>query len=167
MSGSVSTTVSCVVRHNPRMFSLPSLQLCRQFHTPLTWLSINAQRKRTGSERLVLRFFLFLSVQSNVVCYHLQILHHLHFVCVLMCVLVTAWNLALQCESSPDKMRDFFVLSYQASVLISFVRWINQCLLYVGVEQEHLNRNKHCFINRNVSVFTHNNMCSLTLALME
>uniref|UniRef100_A0A3P8QEJ0 Protein ZIP4 homolog n=1 Tax=Astatotilapia calliptera TaxID=8154 RepID=A0A3P8QEJ0_ASTCA len=28
-----------------------------------------------------------------------------------------AWNLALQCESSPDKMRDFFVLSYQFSQL--------------------------------------------------
>uniref|UniRef100_A0A3Q4I5G0 Protein ZIP4 homolog n=1 Tax=Neolamprologus brichardi TaxID=32507 RepID=A0A3Q4I5G0_NEOBR len=27
------------------------------------------------------------------------------------------WNLALQCESSPDKMRDFFVLSYQFSQL--------------------------------------------------
>ncbi|KAL4631581.1 testis-expressed sequence 11 protein [Arapaima gigas] len=25
-----------------------------------------------------------------------------------------AWNLALQCENSPDKMRDFFLLSYQA-----------------------------------------------------
>ncbi|XP_023142768.1 LOW QUALITY PROTEIN: testis-expressed protein 11 [Amphiprion ocellaris] len=29
----------------------------------------------------------------------------------------TAWNLALQCESSPDRMRDFFVLSYQLSQL--------------------------------------------------
>uniref|UniRef100_A0A3P8SHN8 Protein ZIP4 homolog n=1 Tax=Amphiprion percula TaxID=161767 RepID=A0A3P8SHN8_AMPPE len=38
-------------------------------------------------------------------------------VCVLVCVLVTAWNLALQCESSPDRMRDFFVLSYQLSQL--------------------------------------------------
>uniref|UniRef100_A0A3Q1EKX2 Protein ZIP4 homolog n=1 Tax=Acanthochromis polyacanthus TaxID=80966 RepID=A0A3Q1EKX2_9TELE len=27
------------------------------------------------------------------------------------------WNLALQCESSPDRMRDFFVLSYQLSQL--------------------------------------------------
>ncbi|XP_064185289.1 testis-expressed protein 11 isoform X1 [Anguilla rostrata] len=26
-----------------------------------------------------------------------------------------AWNLALQCENSPDRMRDFFVLSYQLS----------------------------------------------------
>lgn len=52
----------------------------------------------------------------------LEILQHLHFVCVCVCVLVKAWNSALQCESSPDRMRDFFVLSYQASVLISFVR---------------------------------------------
>ncbi|CAJ1058793.1 testis-expressed protein 11 [Xyrichtys novacula] len=28
-----------------------------------------------------------------------------------------AWNSALQCESSPDRMRDFFVLSYQLSQL--------------------------------------------------
>uniref|UniRef100_A0A3Q2PNC1 Protein ZIP4 homolog n=1 Tax=Fundulus heteroclitus TaxID=8078 RepID=A0A3Q2PNC1_FUNHE len=28
-----------------------------------------------------------------------------------------AWNSALQCESSPDSMRDFFVLSYQFSLL--------------------------------------------------
>ncbi|KAM4732059.1 testis-expressed protein 11 [Anableps anableps] len=28
-----------------------------------------------------------------------------------------AWNSALQCESSPDRMRDFFVLSYQLSLL--------------------------------------------------
>uniref|UniRef100_A0A671ULS0 Protein ZIP4 homolog n=1 Tax=Sparus aurata TaxID=8175 RepID=A0A671ULS0_SPAAU len=28
-----------------------------------------------------------------------------------------AWNLALQCESCPDRMRDFFVLSYQLSQL--------------------------------------------------
>ncbi|XP_013888319.1 testis-expressed sequence 11 protein [Austrofundulus limnaeus] len=28
-----------------------------------------------------------------------------------------AWNSALQCESCPDKMRDFFVLSYQFSLL--------------------------------------------------
>ncbi|KAI3351644.1 hypothetical protein L3Q82_020470 [Scortum barcoo] len=41
--------------------------------------------------------------------------------CVSVCILVTAWNSALQCESSPDKMRDFFVLSYQASALIRFL----------------------------------------------
>ncbi|XP_024139848.1 testis-expressed protein 11 [Oryzias melastigma] len=29
----------------------------------------------------------------------------------------TAWNLALQCESKPDRMRDFYVLSYQLSQL--------------------------------------------------
>lgn len=29
---------------------------------------------------------------------------------------VAAWNSALQCESRPDGMRDFFVLSYQVSV---------------------------------------------------
>ncbi|KAF7663710.1 hypothetical protein LDENG_00200960 [Lucifuga dentata] len=29
----------------------------------------------------------------------------------------TAWNLALQCERSPDRMRDFFLLSYQLSQL--------------------------------------------------
>uniref|UniRef100_A0A3P8SHR3 Protein ZIP4 homolog n=1 Tax=Amphiprion percula TaxID=161767 RepID=A0A3P8SHR3_AMPPE len=30
---------------------------------------------------------------------------------------IRPWNLALQCESSPDRMRDFFVLSYQLSQL--------------------------------------------------
>lgn len=29
---------------------------------------------------------------------------------------VPAWNSALYCESCPDKMRDFFLLSYQASI---------------------------------------------------
>lgn len=53
----------------------------------------------------------------------LKILHHLNFC---LCVSFTAWNAALQCESSPDRMRDFFVLSYQASALISFVTLINQ-----------------------------------------
>uniref|UniRef100_A0A3Q1BR16 Protein ZIP4 homolog n=1 Tax=Amphiprion ocellaris TaxID=80972 RepID=A0A3Q1BR16_AMPOC len=57
--------------------------------------------------------------------YDTKIYNYFHFVgvcvcvcvCVLVCVLVTAWNLALQCESSPDRMRDFFVLSYQLSQL--------------------------------------------------
>lgn len=35
-------------------------------------------------------------------------------------VVVVAWNLALQCESKPDRMRDFYVLSYQASQKLSF-----------------------------------------------
>ncbi|CAL8356416.1 unnamed protein product [Merluccius merluccius] len=30
-----------------------------------------------------------------------------------------AWNSALQCESSPGRMKDFFLLSYQASLLLS------------------------------------------------
>ncbi|TNN25580.1 Testis-expressed sequence 11 protein [Liparis tanakae] len=44
------------------------------------------------------------SLQSGMVCYHFNLLQHLHSV---------SWNSALQCESSPDRMRDFFVLSYQ------------------------------------------------------
>lgn len=36
-----------------------------------------------------------------------------------VCLRVLAWNSALQCESSPDRMRDFFVFSYQACPLIS------------------------------------------------
>uniref|UniRef100_A0A672HE23 Protein ZIP4 homolog n=1 Tax=Salarias fasciatus TaxID=181472 RepID=A0A672HE23_SALFA len=34
-----------------------------------------------------------------------------------LCVHVAAWNSALQCESSPVRMRDFFVLSFQESLL--------------------------------------------------
>ncbi|KAA8588794.1 hypothetical protein FQN60_010139, partial [Etheostoma spectabile] len=41
---------------------------------------------------------------------------------VVLPYLKMAWNSALQCENSPDRMRDFFVLSYQASALISFAR---------------------------------------------
>ncbi|XP_041652937.1 testis-expressed protein 11 [Cheilinus undulatus] len=44
-----------------------------------------------------------------------------------------AWNSALQCESSPDRMRDFFVLSYQLSQLCPSDRTIllgqKTCLL--------------------------------------
>ncbi|KAM7417453.1 hypothetical protein PAMA_017210 [Pampus argenteus] len=47
---------------------------------------------------------------------------------VLLPYLKMAWNSALQCESSPDRMRDFFVLSYQASALISFDKLFNQYL---------------------------------------
>ena len=55
------------------------------------------------------------------------------FLCVCVCVLImcvcmcgcaqlyvpmssTAWNSALQCEDSPGRMKDFFLLSYQVSV---------------------------------------------------
>lgn len=65
----VSAPVSAV-HHNPQMFCLPSLQLCRKFHTSLAWLLSSAQRKLTGSGRLVL--FLSLSLQSDMVCYHLK-----------------------------------------------------------------------------------------------
>ncbi|KAM7389917.1 hypothetical protein PAMP_023861 [Pampus punctatissimus] len=47
---------------------------------------------------------------------------------VLLPYLKMAWNSALQCESSPGRMRDFFVLSYQASALISFDELFNQYL---------------------------------------
>ena len=30
----------------------------------------------------------------------------------------TAWNSALQCEDSPGRMKDFFLLSYQVSVSV-------------------------------------------------
>lgn len=138
----VSTT-ACAVRHNPQMFCLPPLQLCRKFRTSLAWRLSNAQRKLTGSGRLVLRLFFSLSFQSDMVCYHLKSCSTF-ILSVCVCVLcgnacvwvpVTAWNSALQCESSPDRMRDFFVLSYQASALISFVRCINQYLQYVGVDR--------------------------------
>ncbi|XP_056149194.1 testis-expressed protein 11 [Lampris incognitus] len=38
-----------------------------------------------------------------------------------------AWNMALQCESSPDRMRDFFVLSYQLSQLCPPDRLVLMC----------------------------------------
>lgn len=34
-----------------------------------------------------------------------------------------AWNSALYCERCPDRMRDFFVLSYQASIETSLGAW--------------------------------------------
>ncbi|KAJ0049869.1 hypothetical protein NL108_005144, partial [Boleophthalmus pectinirostris] len=44
-----------------------------------------------------------------------------------------AWNSVLQCEASPDRMRDFFMLSYQACALISCYRTVlmgqKTCLL--------------------------------------
>ncbi|XP_037531690.1 testis-expressed protein 11 [Nematolebias whitei] len=44
-----------------------------------------------------------------------------------------AWNSALQCESSPERMRDFFVLSYQFSLLCPPDRtqllWQKTCLV--------------------------------------
>lgn len=121
LESKVLATASAV-HHNPQMFCLPSLQLCRKFHTSLAWLLSNAQKKLTGSGRLVLKLFLSLSLQSDLGCYHLISCSTFIFsICVVwacMCVCFTAWNSALQCESCPDRMRDFFVLSYQASDII-------------------------------------------------
>lgn len=61
----VSATVSAV-HHDPQMFCLLSLQLCRKFHTSLAWLLSNAQKKLTGSGRLVL------TLSFLIVCYHLK-----------------------------------------------------------------------------------------------
>lgn len=45
---------------------------------------------------------------------------------------VPAWNSALYCESRPDRMRDFFLLSYQASIEASSVPRVGCLGLDVG-----------------------------------
>ncbi|KAF7228483.1 testis-expressed protein 11 isoform X1 [Nothobranchius furzeri] len=57
----------------------------------------------------------------------------------------TAWNSALQCEGSPDRMRDFFVLSYQLSLLCPTDRVLlmgqKTCLLMAAAASLELCRN--------------------------
>lgn len=61
---------------------ISSLQLWIMSHTSLAWLWSSAWRKRTGSGRLVLRLFLSLPLQSDMVCYHLKSYSTFIFVCV-------------------------------------------------------------------------------------
>uniref|UniRef100_A0A672HDR7 Protein ZIP4 homolog n=1 Tax=Salarias fasciatus TaxID=181472 RepID=A0A672HDR7_SALFA len=75
----------------------------------LTALS-KTQPHQTGSERSVLPLSsLFTEISCDAPSFQLLQL--------CLCVHVAAWNSALQCESSPVRMRDFFVLSFQESLL--------------------------------------------------
>ncbi|KTG35909.1 hypothetical protein cypCar_00008249 [Cyprinus carpio] len=46
---------------------------------------------------------------------------------ILLSYLKTAWNLALQCEHSPVRMRDFFLLSFQTELLTQTLEHIQLC----------------------------------------
>uniref|UniRef100_A0A673ACC3 Protein ZIP4 homolog n=1 Tax=Sphaeramia orbicularis TaxID=375764 RepID=A0A673ACC3_9TELE len=81
------------------------------------------EAERCDPDSIFTQFTVYkIAVQENNVERAPKILQHYFWSaccmdkCVFVCVPATAWNSALQCESSPDRMRDFFVLSYQASL---------------------------------------------------
>ncbi|CAI5652500.1 testis-expressed protein 11 isoform X1 [Oreochromis niloticus] len=75
-----------------------------------------------------------------------------------------AWNLALQCESSPDKMRDFFVLSYQFSQLCPPDRTLlmgqRTCLLMAAAASLELGRKSSHPTQEFTQALEHIQICS-------
>ncbi|XP_030595756.1 testis-expressed protein 11 isoform X4 [Archocentrus centrarchus] len=75
-----------------------------------------------------------------------------------------AWNSALQCESSPDRMRDFFVLSYQFSNLCPLDRTLlmcqRTCLLMAAAASLELGRKSSHPVQELTQALEHIQICS-------
>uniref|UniRef100_A0A8C1T9K7 Protein ZIP4 homolog n=1 Tax=Cyprinus carpio TaxID=7962 RepID=A0A8C1T9K7_CYPCA len=93
-----------------------------------------------------------------------SLLRHLPicWLCLIDCVCVlslSAWNSALQCEHSPVRMRDFFLLSFQLSQLCAPDRGVlmgqKTCLLMAAAASLEICRNSSCLfrLTRFLSIF--------------